>query len=531
MSNYTEHLRLDFDPFAPGASSRDFYCSGQRQLLLDQIVEYSLYSNAMIAVTGPLGAGKSTLASNFCDRFSEEAICVKVTATLFMNQIQFLDPVQNALPARPSVSDDVDAVIAQICQYAAELDLEARSLILIIDDAHELSAEVFQLIIRLLENCVDSSIHALLFGENQLDNLLLGTLPPEAQERLAVFSLDGFASDETVEYIRFKMATAGFTGELPLTGGALGSIHNSSQGMPGAINSLMADALSSTVKIEGLGSPGSTEVDADETLVRSWLTSLQPRYWAIAATLVVALTATLIFWDTEPYTTENETTQQAAAVGSNGVARIELPVELASSTQSQSTEVTDVALLETVIESVTEPIISEQESLPASVVANDVPLETPSLATVSPAQEIDTAESAPIEVAIVEPVGNVENATPQGKKKEAVIPNLSDFEDRLLQSSPQNYTVQLLASHSEANMQDFIAKLETQDFSGYFETRYQDKPWFVAVVGDFADREAASIAITGLPENLRSFNPWVRSVADIQADIRLLKSTRLVSAK
>ena len=243
MNTYTQWLNLDFDPFAPGAKSRDFYCSGQRQNLLDQIVEFSFYSNATIAVTGPLGAGKTTLATNFCDRFSNEAVCVKVAATLFMNQNQFLETLQDALGFKRTGSSDSNSSIEQICSYAAELDLEARSLILIIDDANELSAEVLQLLTKLLASCVDSSIHALLFGENQLDNLLQNTLTIDEQERLAVFPLDGFASDETQEYIRFKLATARFTKELPIDGGTVGAIHNSSRGMPGAINSLVVYAL------------------------------------------------------------------------------------------------------------------------------------------------------------------------------------------------------------------------------------------------------------------------------------------------
>ena len=216
MNKYTQWLNLDFDPFAPSATSSDFYCSGHRQNLLDQIVEFSLYSNAMIAVTGPLGAGKTTLATNFCDRFAEEAVCVKVVATLFMNQNQFLETLQGALGFKLRDSTDTNSSIEQICRYAAELDLEARSLILIIDDAHELSAEVLQLLMKLLDSSVDSSIHALLFGENQIDSLLQRILTADAQERLAVFPLDGFASDETQEYIRFKLATARFTKELPI---------------------------------------------------------------------------------------------------------------------------------------------------------------------------------------------------------------------------------------------------------------------------------------------------------------------------
>ena len=45
---------------------------------------------------------------------------------------------------------------------------------------------------------------------------------------LRFFRLDGFASDETQEYIRFKLATARFTKELPIDGGIVGAIHNSS---------------------------------------------------------------------------------------------------------------------------------------------------------------------------------------------------------------------------------------------------------------------------------------------------------------
>ena len=62
------------------------------------------------------------------------------------------------------------------------------SLILIIDDAHELSAEVLQLLTKLLDSSVDSSIHALLFGENQIDSLLQRILTADEQERLAIFS-------------------------------------------------------------------------------------------------------------------------------------------------------------------------------------------------------------------------------------------------------------------------------------------------------------------------------------------------------
>jgi DamX protein len=536
MNKYIEWLNLDFDPFAPSVTSRDFYCSGNRQQILDQIVELSLYSNAMIAVTGPLGAGKTTLAANFCDRFADEAVCVKIAATLFMNQNQFLESLQDSLGFNTAGYSGIDAGVEQICHYAAELDLEARSLILIIDDAHELSAEVLQLLTKLLGNSVDSSIHALLLGENQLDSLLQGALSDDAQERLAVFSLDGFASEETHEYIRFKLATARFTNELPLSGGVVGAIHNSSQGMPGAINSLVADALNSAApaaepdefanlepifsgerieqldEFEDLGADEAqeryrqTERDSAE---QSWIPNIQPKYWAAAAALVLLLAGTLVFWDASPPTAELES----------------IPVAVTATT-SAAFDTEPAALI-------TEPEAVELEAdLPeVDVVAVEEQInEVPVVANVVAAVE---ANSEPA-VEDTEPAATVSEVKPVVEEVAKVSPTIasaSPFVERLLQTAPENFAVQLLASHSEANIRDFVAKLSGDHPAGYFETRYQSKPWFVAVLAAYDDRDQASRAISALPLELRSNEPWIRSVAGIQTDIRELLGAQLVSAK
>lgn len=529
MNTYTQWLNLDFDPFAPSATSRDFYCSGYRQQILDQIVELSLYSNAMIAVTGPLGAGKTTLATNFCGRFADEAVCVKVAATLFMNQNQFLESLQDALGFKAAINSDINSAVEQICQYAAELDLEARSLIVIIDDAHELSAEVLQLLTELLDSCVDSSIHALLFGENQLDSLLQSTLSTQAQDRLAVFPLNGLASDETHEYIRFKLATASFTKELPVAGGVVGAIHNSSQGMPGAINSLIADALNAAApasepdeysdmspifsgeRIEQIDEDEGSEAiqgieraeHGNDDSGQSWTASIQSGYWAAAAALVVLLTGTLLFWESAP--DEIESIPIAVAVTPTITRVFEPELVSVDSTIIAVPEVEQVDEVGTIVE--TTPV--------TTVAVKEVPVAEPAVVAITP--EI----TAPKE--IIEQVVEVEEAV--------VMIDSSPFVERLLQASPQDYAVQLLASHSEANISEFVAQLDGDHPAGYFETRYQGKPWFVAVLAAFDDRDQASRAISSLPAKLRSNEPWIRSVAGIQTDIRDLQGSKLVSVK
>jgi DamX protein len=538
MNTYTQWLNLDFDPFVTGAKSRDFYCSGQRQNLLDQIVEFSLYSNAMIAVTGPLGAGKTTLATNFCDRFADEAVCVNVAASLFMNQSQFLKKLQDALGFEPTDSSDSNSSIEQICRYAAELDLEASSLILIIDDAHELSDEVLHLLTKLLVSCVDSSIHALLFGENQLDSLLQSTLIIDAKERLAVFPLDGFASDETQEYIRFKLATARFTKELPIDGGIMGAIHNSSLGMPGAINSLVVDALNAAApasecdEFAGIGPVYSGDRIAQDDehegiealdgynpdVKRSPVVSLQPRYWFAAATLFVMLAGTLLFWETGPRETESIPITVAVTPKTTQAIEVEPATELPAAVPQQPAAV--------------EVPIAELEGFPVSEVADFD--ESNSVAT-SPIEEVVVAESVPLanngaeinDSLLVVPVDVAGPIVEIAVVEETASP----FVEQLLQASPRDYAVQLLASYSEANISEFVAQLNADHPAGYFETRYQGKPWFVAVLAAFDDRDEAARSIPSLPAKLRSNEPWVRSVAGIQADIQELLDSKLVSLK
>jgi DamX protein len=543
MNTYTQWLNLDFDPFVPGAKSSDFYCSGQRQNLLDQIVEFSLYSNAMIAVIGPLGAGKTTLATNFCDRFADEAVCVKVAAALFMSQSQFLEKLQDALGFKPTGTSDSNSSIEQICGYAAELDLEASSLILIIDDAHELSDEVLHLLTKLLVSCVDSSIHALLFGENQLDILLQSTLTIDVKERLAVFPLDGFASDETQEYIRFKLATARFTKELPIDGGIVGAIHNSSLGMPGAINSLVVDALNAAAPARerdefadiGLVYSGDRIAQDDEhegiealdgsnpDVKISPLVSIQPRYWFAAATLVVMLAGTLLFGEKGPRETESIPISVAVTPKTTQAIEVEPVAELPAAVPEQPAAV-GVA-------------VAELEEFPLSDVAD---FDESNSAATSSIEEVVVAESIPlanngaeindsllvvpadvagpiVEIAVVE--------------ETVVIATASAFVEQLLQASPRDYAVQLLASYSEANISKFVAQLNSDHPAGYFETRYQGKPWFVAVLAAFDDRDEAARSILSLSAKLRSNEPWARSVAGIQTDIQELLDSKLVSLK
>jgi septal ring-binding cell division protein DamX len=176
--------------------------------------------------------------------------------------------------------------------------------------------------------------------------------------------------------------------------------------------------------------------------------------------------------------------------------------------------------------------IAELEGFPVSEVADFD--ESNSVAT-SPIEEVVVAESVPLanngaeinDSLLVVPVDVAGPIVEIAVVEETASP----FVEQLLQASPRDYAVQLLASYSEANISEFVAQLNADHPAGYFETRYQGKPWFVAVLAAFDGRDEAARSIPSLPAKLRSNEPWVRSVAGIQTDIQKLLDSKLASLK
>jgi DamX protein len=495
VKNYTERLNLTFDPFEPGATSREFFADANRQQLLDQLIEHSLYSQSIMAVTGCLGSGKSTLAKAYCESFGEEAQCALIPATLFMNQTQFLEKLGEQIPVHLN-DEETESAIGSIQRFAAQQDLEAKSLIIVVDDAHELSAEVLNLISSLLKDS-STSVHILMLGEVQLTSMLRNAFSAEKQSNLLEFELSELGGEDSIEYVRFKLAAAGYTGQLPLSGGELGKIHNLANGIPGTINALVANALEDSV--EAL--PASEKLPA--------FVSRANAYWAVAAVLIVFLVSAVVIMDPE---SEVDEQQSIAAVDElvgqeAGSRRIEIPLAV------ENTPAVAALGTETGIES--SPLSQTNSAINiAAIPETAVTVEDSEGA--APLQDLQDANAGEATIVDIE--------IPEIEIPAIAELTISDFEKSLLDSPSSSYTVQIMASHSETNVQQFVEEELDASQQGYFETRFQDKPWYVVVHGRFANRTDAAQAIEKLPDSLQALQPWVRTLADIQSDIRQLNS-------
>lgn len=513
MKEYSENLNLSFDPFEPGGAVKEFFAGGNRQELLDQLIEHSLYSQSLMVVTGCLGCGKTSLATTLCRSFGDEAVSAMVPATLFMNASQFLEKLSDQLQLDLDTANR-DSAIATLKDYAAQLDLEAKSLLVVIDDAHELSSEILNLVTSLRLN-LDVGIHLVLFGESQLLSMLQNSLSEDDGNSLVDFEISELGGEETVEYVKFKLAEAGYTGELPISGSELGNVHNSANGIPGTINALVSTALENA----------ETRLPINSALPS--FVSIGGRYWSVAAVLVIMLVAALVLFEPDP----RLEAQQSVAVAPDGSRDVEIPVgaDVNARTNSTAPPPSPLEVNEQLME-------QEQESLTESELASE-----------NRAQE--SQEQAPIEEPIQAPIASNEAqlAANESSELENEVPaestivdaqetpsitlaatetsiEISEFEKSLLEFPGSSYTVQIMGSHSETNVKRFVEEELATIERGYFETRFDDKPWFVVVVGQFDTRSDANKAIEDLPDSLQSLQPWIRTLADIQSDIREVNS-------
>lgn len=93
--------------------------------------------------------------------------------------------------------------------------------------------------------------------------------------------------------------------------------------------------------------------------------------------------------------------------------------------------------------------------------------------------------------------------------------------DWLLRQRPTDFTLQLLGVQDEAAARRFLRAQPLREDMAYFRTLRKDRPWFVVVYGVYPGRAEALAARSGLPGELAGEGVWPRSLASVQAAIRV----------
>lgn len=510
MRKYQQILGLKTDPFQLATKPKSFFGGAGRQEILDALVRHVHYGEGASVVTGPLGSGKTVLVQQFLKSFAEEALAISVHASLFMNQAQFLEALLEQLPVGAS-SPEPTVILEDLVRFAGQQEKQARTLVLVIDDAHELASEVFELIAALMQRLPPSALHICLLGEHHLVGMLENTINANLLGKVEQFKLKPFSAEDTCEYVQHRLVGVGYQGTLPVATGRLGAICNDANGVPGAMTSAIADLLENEL-----------QEDLQTIPVRSAL-QFSSRYWQAAGGLFVVA---LLIWLTGPETGQEtagrQSLDQVANASPQQRQRIAVGVSPSGTAQTSNAESASAA------NAATEPAgLSE---LPTRLLGSQADQQAATEIALNVSEHLltKTIEEAEIGLSASNSGVNSTHAIQVEPETTAISSvrseSLPDQANAGIGLDAGDYTIQLMGSRSEESVIKFLAGAELPYKSGYFETRYQGEPWFVVVSGVFGSRAQANEGIAKLPAGVQELQPWVRAAADIKSSVRTLQA-------
>jgi DamX protein len=493
-----EHYQFSHDPFMARTPGFKFF-TPQRKNVLAQLHHLARFSEQLLAVVGPLGAGKSLLRQALVASSNKDAVQSVVMSGREVRSTKALLAFIGQATGASANSEE------QVLERAEALFQTGITLHLVVDDAQLLETPALQVLADLSQIGEKYAPRVFVFGDEELAGHLDQLDAPSEESWLHVIELQPYSLEETRDYLAQRLEAAGQGIEL-LDDEQLSRIHRASGGWPGKINEqgrqVMLDDLVEEVR------PGK---------VRS--SSPLPLRSLVALVLVgLGVAAAWMMGDRTPEPTRTVLqlpepvveVQVSTAPGAGPEAILVMPGD-EEMMEAVSSAPEDIELVQ--IES---PVVA---SPPPAEVAAPVAAEVPRLPP-PPAATTSTPPESPVQV-VVPPVRPAPAAPAAAPAQVAVAPSTAGARgaDWYRQRPASEFTLQLLGTRSRQAAADFVSRHSGVQDIGYFETRHEGQPWFVVTQGAYASRQQAQQGVAALPEALRNQKPWPRSMASIQQSL------------
>jgi len=241
---YLELFKLHELPFRLSPDPQFLYLSKQHARAKAYMESTIWFTDGFVVITGEIGAGKTTLIETFLRELQTDAVVAQINQTQ-LSPTAFLQTVLVQFGFSPFNMKKPE-VLATLNQFLVEQHVNGRKVLLIVDEAQNLSHRVLEEI-RLLsgiETTKEKALRIILAGQPELSDKLNSPELVQLTQRVRLrFHLTALTKAETAAYIDHRLEVAGSQGRRIFAEDTYPTIYKYTGGVPRLINTLCDTCL------------------------------------------------------------------------------------------------------------------------------------------------------------------------------------------------------------------------------------------------------------------------------------------------
>ncbi|MBI3187492.1 MAG: AAA family ATPase [Gammaproteobacteria bacterium] len=240
---YINHFGLSDYPFRITPDTDYLYMSAAHSRA-KAYMEYAIFNReGFVVITGEIGSGKTTLIKKLLSEIDENVLVAKLFQTQ-LDEVELLQAILVEFGLNPFSARKVE-LLNMLNQFLVNSYLDGKQILLIIDDAQNLSKRVLEEITMLsaVETQKEKILHVILVGQPELNHKLESPDMEQLLQRVSLrYHVRPLTFEEIQGYVEHRLSVAGCKKKL-FPPNLYEVIFEYTGGIPRLINTLCDTAL------------------------------------------------------------------------------------------------------------------------------------------------------------------------------------------------------------------------------------------------------------------------------------------------
>ena len=237
---YETFYGFEEPPFSLTPNSQNIFPSLHHQAALQTLLYGIERRVGFMLLSGEVGSGKTTVIRSLLAQLDGKAETSYVINPL-LSTLDLLRTINRDLGNRGSTTDSVQKQIEILNKYLLKINEDGRTVVVVIDEAQNLSFEAFEMTRMLsnLETDIQKLINIIFVGQPELEDVLKQRNLRQLAQRIQVHArLRPLTYDQTLQYIDYRIKHSGKNVGVKFEPRAVKRIYKRSKGIPRIINAI-----------------------------------------------------------------------------------------------------------------------------------------------------------------------------------------------------------------------------------------------------------------------------------------------------